>query len=553
MNNRFFNLMFLWSGFFLILWMTSRNQGPAKLTPDQQAAVAAAATPAGQLLAAKPVELANPQLKAKIDPDGGLVGAQVVQFNEEIVGEGFTPEDIAQHIAQQQQQNPQLPVYSAGVHVGHLPLYVSDARRLRLTASGEVKGDTATFDTADPNGVVLHKGLAVQRRWKIHDKGHRLDLDVVLKNTTKDVLDLSQGKAVYVYAGPLLCAEGSTPEAFFKQGDAMNTVSPSTSLTETTTGVNWMGVRNQYFAILLEHRDGPGVFVHQMVTFRDLKLKQRMGPVIGFKSTVPFLKAGEERKLSFRVYLGPKLEEALAPDYARVFNNWEGWTGGIGHLMFRVLNFFHAITGSWGIAILLLTLLVKVLLHPLTYKQTVNMQKMQEIQPKLQALKERYKDNPEQMQAETMRLWQEHNVNPVGGCLPMFLQIPVFIALYGCIQGAIDLKGVSFWWMQDLSKPDATTLLALLFSLSIYFNGKLMQQQQKAQASAQLTPGQDQDMQVVMNRMMPIMMYGMFVMMPVPAGVMIYLASQSLLGIAETRYNMDKMARRPGKRVKANA
>lgn len=549
-QSRLLNVLFLWSGFFLILWMTSRNQGPAKLTPEQQAAVAAAATPAGPMLAAKPLELANEDLKVTLAPDGSLVRADVLQFQENLFELGFTPEDIVQHIASQQKEHPQLPVYSTGVHVGQQPFYVTDARRHRLSASVQHTANSATFTTSDPFGVVLPKGLAVQRRWKLHDKGHRIDLDVVLKNTTKDVLDLSQGKAVYVYAGPLLAYEGSTPETFMKHGLAVTTVSPSQALTETTTGVNWMGVRNQYYAFVMEHRDGPGVFAYQMVSFRDLKLKQLMGPVIAFKSGLMFLKAGEERKLSFRVYTGPKLAESLAPDYAVVFDNWSGWTGWIGLLMFRILNLFHAITGSWGVAILLLTLLVKVLLHPLTYKQTVNMQKMQEIQPKLQALKERYKDTPEQMQAETMRLWQEHNVNPLGGCLPMFLQIPVFIALYGCIQGAIDLKGVSFWWMQDLSKPDATTLLALLFSLSIYFNGKLMQQQQKDKASAQLVGGQDQDMQVVMNRMMPIMMYGMFVMMPVPAGVMIYLASQSLLGIAETRYNMDKMAKKPGRKAK---
>jgi YidC/Oxa1 family membrane protein insertase len=116
----------------------------------------------------------------------------------------------------------------------------------------------------------------------------------------------------------------------------------------------------------------------------------------------------------------------------------------------------------------------------------------------------------------------------------------------------VELKGVGFLWMPDLSKPDPSTVLAMFFGLSTYLNSKLMQQRQSTMASG--TPaGGDQDMQATMNRMMPIMMYGMFVMMPVPSGVMIYMATQSLLGIAETRYNLYKQKNKPGKRPKASA
>jgi YidC/Oxa1 family membrane protein insertase len=204
----------------------------------------------------------------------------------------------------------------------------------------------------------------------------------------------------------------------------------------------------------------------------------------------------------------------------------------------EVLQFFHAVTGSYGFSILLLTLVVKLLLHPLNVSQTINMQRMQELQPKLKKLKDQIKD-PQELQKATVKLYQDYNVNPLGGCLPALVQVPIFIALYWCLRGAIELKGVSYWWIQDLSRPDPTTILALVFAISVYFSGKLMQP----------AGGAGTEQQAMMNKMMPIMMYGMFVFMPVPAGVMIYMATQSLLGVAETQYNLSKMPKKRAHRT----
>ena len=549
-KSKFWQIAFIWTLMFW-LYLNFMKPGQTVLTPDQQAAVNSAASPTGKALTGDPAELTNPDLTVRIAPDGSLITAKVHRYDEEILQRQFVPEEIFKHWTERQMQGSP-PTYSAGLFVAQPPTFITDERRMHLTAVTEKVPDGVKVTTSDPEGRLLPKGLAVERHYSLRPKGYLLDLTVTLKNTTGDLLDLSKQPAVQMFAGPMFVEGRYPPEMFVNENNAVRAVSGSATPTELTTGVKYIGIRSPYYAMVLDRVKGPGSFVYQSLAYRDLKGKSATGPIVGFKTNVPFIKKGESETFAFRLYLGLKLEGDLGPDYAGVYNNFSQWYGGISKLMFHVLQFFYSITGSYGFAILLLTFLVKLMLHPMSSGMLENQQRMAAIQPRIQEIKERYKDNPEQLNAETMKLWQEHNYNPVAGCLPMFLQIPIFIALYSCLQQSIELKGVGFWWMPDLSKPDPTTMLALLFALSVYLNGKLMQQRQSTQASA-APAGGDQDMQVVMNRMMPIMMYGMFVMMPVPGGVMIYLASQSLLGIVETRYNMYKQKNKPAKRPKASA
>ena len=544
------------SRIFLIIWtvvlllvLANNNTAPKALTPEALTAFEAAQPATGALTPGDPITVSNENLKVKIDPDGSLVSAIVQRYDEEIVHRKMVPDEIVRDWSDKKLTTAP-PVYSAGVHVAKPPLFLTDDRRKRLGTSSEKTAHGGDFANVDTEGKALPRGLSVEKRWTLDEKRFVLDLEIVLKNTTQDLLDLSKSPPLHVFAGPMLAGDRVQPQVIVSENGVVAKATAAATATECTTGVSWIGVRNNYYAFILDRVKGAGRFVHQNVSFRELEGKQRTAPVVGFKMDVPFIKKGESVSYKFKLYVGPKTEADLGAEYVKAFDNWDGWIGFISHLMFWVLQFFHGITGSYGFAVLMLTLCVKLMLHPLSFTQTENMQRMQAIQPRIQEIKERYKDNPEQMQAETMKLWKEHNYNPAGGCLPMFMQIPIFISLYNSLQYAIELKGVGFWWMPDLSKPDPTTLLALLFALSVYFNGKVMAQKQ-SQAATAAPAGADQDMQVVMNRMMPIMMYGMFVMMPVPGGVMIYLATQSLLGLVETRYNMMKLKKKAGKRSKA--
>lgn len=137
-----------------------------------------------------------------------------------------------------------------------------------------------------------------------------------------------------------------------------------------------------------------------------------------------------------------------------------------------VLKFFlflHKFIPDWGLLIIVFTIIVRIILHPLTHKSFVSMKKMQELAPKLEEIKKKYGNDPQKLQEETMKLYKEMGVNPASGCLPMLLQIPVFFVLYEIFLNAVELKGASFLWIPDLSNPDPTYILPILMGLSMIF------------------------------------------------------------------------------------
>ena len=119
-----------------------------------------------------------------------------------------------------------------------------------------------------------------------------------------------------------------------------------------------------------------------------------------------------------------------------------------------VLNAFHDLVPNYGVAIILLTVLVRLVFWPLTHKSTVGMRRMQEIQPKLKELQAKFKGNPQRLQQETWALYRENKVNPLSSCLPMLIQIPVFVALFNVLRTAVELRYSSFLWIADLSEPE---------------------------------------------------------------------------------------------------
>ena len=177
-----------------------------------------------------------------------------------------------------------------------------------------------------------------------------------------------------------------------------------------------------------------------------------------------------------------------------------------------VLNIFNDLIPNYGVAIVLLTILVRLLFWPLTHKSTVGMKKMQEIQPLMKEIQAKYKDNPQRMQQETFALYREHKVNPMSSCLPMLVQIPVFIALFNVLRSAVELRYAPFLWIGDLSQPEG------LFASWFPFGGLnilpiLMALTMGLQSA--LTPGTgDKNQQKMMVVFMPVMMLVMFYSFP---------------------------------------
>ncbi len=225
------------------------------------------------------------------------------------------------------------------------------------------------------------------------------------------------------------------------------------------------------------------------------------------------------------LFVGPKLLEQLeeaAPGLNKTMDlSWVWW---IGIPLYKLLNFFYGFLANWGLAIILVTVTVKTLLYPLSKKQYKSAHAMRKMQPKMQRLKERYGDDKQRFQQEMMKMYKEEGSNPFGGCLPMLLQFPIFIALYYVLFEAVELRHAPFFgWIQDLSVQDPYFVLPLLMGASMY----LMQKMQP------VSPNMD-PMQQKMFQYLPVF-FTVF-MLFFPAGLVLYWLCNNLISIAQQKY-----------------
>ncbi|MCI6590865.1 MAG: membrane protein insertase YidC, partial [Lentisphaeraceae bacterium] len=184
-----------------------------------------------------------------------------------------------------------------------------------------------------------------------------------------------------------------------------------------------------------------------------------------------------------------------------------GW---VCKLLLPILNGFYWLIPNYGVAIILLTLLVRLVFWPLTHKSTVAMRKMSIIQPQIKALQQQFKDQPQKIQQETFKLYREHKVNPFSSCLPMLVQIPIFIALFVVLRSAIELRFASFLWIADLSQPE--NLFAGFLPVPLNILPILTAVTMGLQTALSPSTG-DPAQKKMMTWMMPIMMLFMFYQM----------------------------------------
>ncbi len=235
-------------------------------------------------------------------------------------------------------------------------------------------------------------------------------------------------------------------------------------------------------------------------------------PVVYFESTP---------HMNLHGYLGPKDYKVLKAIEPVLTNAIEyGWFTFAAKPLFALLSWLYGIFGNWGWAIIALTLIVRAVLYPLTYKGMVSMQKMKELTPKMKELKEKYKSDPQRLNAATMEMYKKHGANPLGGCLPMILQIPVFFAIYRVLLNAVELQGAPWMlWIHDLSRMDQTYVLPILMGASMFFQQKL-------------TPTNFTDpMQEKVMKFLPIIFT--FFFLTFPAGLVLYWFVNNLFSILQ--------------------
>ncbi|PYI93428.1 MAG: hypothetical protein DME97_06755 [Verrucomicrobia bacterium] len=225
---------------------------------------------------------------------------------------------------------------------------------------------------------------------------------------------------------------------------------------EKVNNADWAGMTNQFFTDLITPLKAKAVELWA----RPFDIKQTEGPnLLGLEGAMGMpgfqIQPGQTASLRFQLYVGPKLYGRLAKlehNEAEIMNF--GWFKLVSQFLLNFMNLIHNWIGNYGWSIVLLTACVKGVLWPLQNKANKSMRKMSALAPKMQELKEKYKDDPTRMNQEVMKLYKEHGVNPVGGCLPMMIQIPIFFGLFSMLGQAAELRNAPFIWVHDLSQPD---------------------------------------------------------------------------------------------------
>lgn len=233
-------------------------------------------------------------------------------------------------------------------------------------------------------------------------------------------------------------------------------------------------------------------------------------------------------------YAGPKTQdrlEEIAPNLNLTVDY--GFLWWIAVPLFQLLDMFHSLVGNWGFAIILLTLMVKLVLYPLSAAAYKSMANMRKVAPEMKRLQERYSDDRQKLSAEMMNLYKKERINPLGGCLPMLLQMPVFLALYWVLYESVELRQAPFMlWIDDMSQIDPYFVLPLLMGVTMFFQQRL-------------NPPPPDPMQAKVLKIMPVMFTVLFLFFP--AGLVLYWLVNNLLSIAQQWYITDKIEKSAAK------
>ena len=252
----------------------------------------------------------------------------------------------------------------------------------------------------------------------------------------------------------------------------------------------------------------------------------------GLKTPVGDIAPGATAKVTVPLYMGPQEQDVLkaaAPGLDRVVDY--GMFSVLAEPMFWLLKWFHNLVGNWGWAIILLTILIKAVFYPLNAAAGRSMGKMKLVAPKLKEIQTRYADDRAKLNTEMMALYKKEKINPLGGCLPVLVQIPVFISLYWVLSAAVELRHAPWiGWIKDLSAADPYYVLPVLYAITAFAQSKL-------QPAA---PGMD-PMQQKILQYMPVAFAVMFIFFP--AGLVLYWTVSNLLQIAQ-QWNINKMLER---------
>jgi YidC/Oxa1 family membrane protein insertase len=414
----------------------------------------------------------------------------------------------------------------------------------------EMISDTAyTFyrDFQDQNG----NPFRFSKSYYFQDNEYAFDLKIKVTSLGGDDLFLNNDNVAYTLAwgpvlGPISLVRNRyniTTQGYHESGKFHKVLRGAggcslrrseSKYIEISRVINWIGVVNRYFFI--------GVIPDQKNYI--FGFDQRTQGKYSFGISRPYFR-GYEFEDVYKIYSGPK-DRTLLKKYGNDFESVKTarLLKPIVVFLELMIKFFYRFTNSYGISIILMTMVIKVILHPLTRKSFQSMRRMSALQPKITEIKEKYKNNPQQVNKETQALYKREKVNPMGGCLPMILQMPIFYALYSLLSGMVELRNESFLWIKDLSLPDTVATVKMAVPLLGYKIGTqgftdinilpFIMTGTTLLQSKLTTGGQTAQQGKMMTYMFPLMFF--FIFWNMPSGLVLYWTIQNILTIGQQYY-----------------
>ncbi|VEC02348.1 Oxa1Ec [Cedecea lapagei] len=272
----------------------------------------------------------------------------------------------------------------------------------------------------------------------------------------------SSNFALHTFRG----AAYSTPDAKYEKVKFDNIADGENLNVNANSG--WVAMLQQYFATAwVPHTQGVN-------NFYTTKLNNNVA-AIGYKSASQIVQPGQTAQMGSTLWVGPEIQDkmaAVAPHLDLTVDY--GWLWFISQPLFKLLKFIHSFIGNWGFSIIVITFIVRGIMYPLTKAQYTSMAKMRMLQPKLAAMRERIGDDKQRMSQEMMALYKAEKVNPLGGCFPLIIQMPIFLALYYMLMGSVELRHAPFaLWIHDLSAQDPYYILPILMGATMFFIQKM--------------------------------------------------------------------------------
>ena len=404
--------------------------------------------------------------------------------------------------------------------------------RKTVFASSE---EYAVYDGKNGNSTLtltspIVNGIQMIKTFEAVPDSYILIYSVQLINRSMEVKPL---EALYFFGEQRLADSGGGMHQVAHEGpvffydESLQTESTDNIENElTVTMMNWLGLEDQYFigAVAPETPVKNGFFRAGMY-FPESKFQPRgerkLSPYFGVALPSTDLKPNLQVESNFKLYYGPKADAELVKFGNKLEMSHDMTLEVLAGPLLDLLRFIYGLVGNYGVAIIILTIIVRLVLFPLTYKGMKSMKRMQQLTPRMKKLQEKYKKNKEKLNKEMMDLYRKNKVNPLGGCLPLLLQIPVFFALYSSLSSAVELRHAPFiFWISDLSQPDGLGITPLLMGVSMFIQQKMTPQTAMMDST-----------QVKIMQMLPFI-FTVF-SFTFPSGLTLYWVTSNILSIAQ--------------------